>query len=181
MELHNQPSFVISEPGFSLPKITDLGVTPLDWTGSLDAEQIRAKKATPSTSGRLPQGYTSSPNFREWKRESRVPGYLSYGPYFEPDKEYKIQYMYFYLEALERGNPDEAIFLVNVVDHNDGGRPLIPETTFYVKQLCNLTGCNVEMTGELIIKPGMNIESRIKPLGGADIRFHGLHWGISSL
>ncbi|MCH4569785.1 hypothetical protein [Bacillus sp. ES1-5] len=63
MELHNQPSFVISAPGLSLPKKTDQGSTAFDWTGSLDQEQIRAKKAKPSTSGRLPGGYISSPNF----------------------------------------------------------------------------------------------------------------------
>ncbi|WP_306007378.1 hypothetical protein [Bacillus sp. MMSF_3353] len=179
MEHNSQASFVIKTSN-TLNHKTKMGTTPFDWTGSLNQDQIYThKKATPSESGQLPLGYVEPPNFREWLRIHRVPGYLSYGPYLKPSRIATITVMEFYLEVIGIGNSNDPMFSIDVVDR---GNPLIPATTFNVSDLpCDITGFVValEKGVEIPIRPGMDIESRVMPLGGADIRFHGLHFGIA--
>lgn len=181
MEHNSQASFVIKTTNMLNHK-TKLGKTPYDWNGSLSQEKIYTHKtATPSESGQLPRGYTTPPNFREWLRKNKVPGYLSFGPYFKPSGIATITTMEFYLEVTGKGDSDDPMFLIDVVDR---GNPIIPAVTFIVSDLpCDLTGFIVALRDdvEIPIRPGMDIESRVMPLGGADIRFHGIHWGIAGL
>ncbi|MFS0766019.1 hypothetical protein [Peribacillus phoenicis] len=165
----------VKRPTFSLEyeekNLRNLGITPIRWLGD----------ETPFRTGGIPEGYIGRTYFREWRKRDHNPDYLSYGPYFEPTGLGSLVELIFFLDSRNWQGSDDAVFTVDLVDHASGGTNLVDPVTFYVRDLSPKFACNIYLHGDLELKPGMSIESRVVIHGGADVRFYGLHYGVNYL
>jgi len=154
------------------PQATGLGLNALIWHGD----------DLPNRVGGPPRGYVTKTYMTQWLRGSDDAGYMSFGPYFEPGGIGRLFQIRCIMSLDNHGGNDEDVLTFDCVDHNDGGRALIPSATFKVRDFPSSSeswGFIIFSIGELEIKPGMSIETRVFAHGGASLYLYQLRYDFS--
>jgi hypothetical protein len=154
------------------PDATSLGSNAYVWHGD----------DLPRRVGGPPLGYVSKTYITEWKRGRDSAGYMSFGPYFRPAGVGSLFMIRWIMSLSNRGGADEDVITVDCVDHDNGGTPLFPQTTFKVRQFpSGSDGFVVFSKNEVEIKPAMNIETRVFAHGGASLVLFQLRYDVHYL
>ncbi|TKI82900.1 hypothetical protein [Bacillus mycoides] len=169
-------SLIIDGQPNHLMNPTSLLTTRYSWEGD-DISNL------PMRVGEIPQLYSPSPGFRRFIRGVHEPGYLSYGPYLTPDLG-SLTGLYFFAFAENfTGNPNDPVAYFDLVNTANGSREeLANPLTLYVKDFPGIgKAFGVFLDNSIEVNNEMQIEARVRALGGGNLSLFHMYWYINYL